>query len=307
MIKLNSVQMATFAARGFLRFDGIIPDSINRQFVAEAGDITEFVSESPMQALGKLMASNDIPAVAAGTPLESTYPADSALGKLLREPVVAGAFASLVGGGIFDHHALHLTLPASFYAAMKHAPVSQNTHQDSTIDPRRAFDVQLMYFPHAVTRAMGGTRFVPGTHLRKVSEAAIGRYQNVRGQQHVVCPAGTVLFLHHGIWHGGGVNRSDDPRYMFKIRVQPDVRQRKLWNTDDLPDELFEPNPIFYIKERRDPNAIASILMHAEPWFEADTGRLEYINRIKFWRFLLGDEKFDIDYWLTRVEQQPVV
>ena len=54
---------------------------------------------------------------------------------------------------------------------------------------------------------------------REVSEIAIGRYQNIRGQQHMVCPPGTLLFLHHGIWHGGGVNRSDRTRYMFKIRA----------------------------------------------------------------------------------------
>ena len=65
--------------------------------------------------------------------------------------------------------------------------------------------------------------------LRVVSEAAIARYQNVRGQQHVVCPAGTVLILHHGIWHGGGVNRSDRLRYMFKIRLCPTEPQVRLY------------------------------------------------------------------------------
>src|SRR5262245_55840595 len=162
-----------------------------------------------------------------------------------------------------------------------------------------------MYFPHDVTREMGGTRFIPGTHLRKVSEAAIARYQNVLGQQHVVCPAGTLLFLHHGMWHGGGVNRSDRVRYMFKIRINPTVRQARLWDTSDLSAEHRSQRPIFFVKDAPDPNDVHHILTKDEPWFEADTGRLEYINRIKLWRYLLGDESFDADYWLTRLENEP--
>ena len=152
---------------------------------------------------------------------------------------------------------------------------------------------------------MGGTRYVPGTHLRIVSESAIARYQNIRGQQHVVCPAGTLIFMHHGIWHGGGVNRSDEVRYMFKIRLNPSVPQVRLWDTSDLSDEDFQQRPIFFRKEPTNPNDIASLLTRPQPWFEGDTGRLEYINRIRFWRYLLGDESFDADYWVTRIENEP--
>ena len=31
---------------------------------------------------------------------------------------------------------------------------------------------------------------------------------------------------------------------------------------------------------------------------------LEYLNRIRLWRYLLGDDSFDADYWLTRVENE---
>jgi hypothetical protein len=125
----------------------------------------------------------------------------------------------------------------------------------------------------------------------------------MRGQQHVVCPAGTLLVLHHGIWHGGGVNRSERLRYMFKIRLNPTVRQCRLWNTDDLP--APHQRPIFLIKEAPDPDDVRTILMTPEPWFEADTGRLEFINRIRLWRYLTGDDRYDVDYWLTRIENEP--
>jgi Phytanoyl-CoA dioxygenase (PhyH) len=302
-ILLDSKQMAHFVARGFLRFDAVVPDDINAAFLDEAGAPPE-VGGSFRGTYAKLLRGSGIPTVPAGTPLADAYPAGSAIAALLDLPQVRGAIDSLVGPQArFDHHFLHVTFPPAYYAARGVPNVSQHTHQDSTIDTRRAFDIQLMYFPHDVSADMGGTRFVPGTHLRVVSEAAVARYQNVRGQQHVVCPAGTLLILHHGIWHGGGVNRSERLRYMFKIRINPTVRQQRLWNTADLPDAAQR--PIFLVKEAPDPTDVRTILMAPEPWFEADTGRLEFINRIRLWRHLTGDACFDVDYWLTRLENEP--
>jgi hypothetical protein len=133
-------------------------------------------------------------------------------------------------------------------------------HQDSTIDPRKAFDIQLMYYPHDVTADTGGTRFLPGSHLRVESEAAIERYQNVRGEQHVVCPAGTLLVLHHGIWHGGGINRSDRLRYMFKIRICPTGPQHRLWDTGDLPETPALQRPIFWTGVGQNEDSLAAVL-----------------------------------------------
>jgi hypothetical protein len=42
-----------------------------------------------------------------------------------------------------------------------------------------------------------------------------------------------------------------------------------------------------------------------EPWFENASGRLEIVNRTKQWRFLTGDDNFDVHYWLTRLENKP--
>lgn len=300
---LTDEQMAHFVARGFLRFDGVVPAEINARFMAEAGEAPDAVEgRKLLDAYGELLATNAIAEIAPGTPLADAYPPGGAIGRLLALPTVAGAIRSLLGADpVFDHHFLHVTFPPRYHAAGGSANVSQHTHQDSTIDPRVAFDVQIMYYPHAVTREMGGTRFVPGTHLRKVSEVALGRYQNLRGQQHMVCEAGTLLFLHHGIWHGGGVNLSDATRTMFKIRMHASGSQQRQWAMREHP--AFETlRPIFYVKRRSDPNSVAAILMRPEPWFEQDTGRLEFVNRIKLWRYLADDPTFDVDYWMTRLE-----
>src|SRR6056297_1394545 len=103
------------------------------------------------------MAGSAIPRVAPGTPLSEAYPAGSPLAAILDLPVVRGAIASLVGSGpVFDHHFLHIAYPPAFHRVQGREPVAQPYHQDSTIDPRRAFDVQLMYFPHDVSETMGG-------------------------------------------------------------------------------------------------------------------------------------------------------
>ena len=302
---LDDQQIAHFVARGFLRFDGVVPDAINAQFMAEAGEAPKAAAgRKLMAAYGELLAKNAIPEVAPGTPLARAYPQGGAVERLLDLPLVRGAIESLLGDNpVFDHHFLHVTFPPRYHAANGSENVSQHTHQDSTIDPRLAFDVQIMYYPHAVTREMGGTRFVPGTHLRKVSEVALGRYQNMRGQQHMVCEAGTLLILHHGIWHGGGVNLSDSTRTMFKIRMHAAGTQKRRWAMGDLPESETQ-RPIFYLKRRPDPNSVAAILMQPEPWFEQDTGRLEFVNRIKLWRYLADDPSFDVDYWLTRLEDR---
>ncbi len=262
---LNSLDMARFVARGFLRFDGVVPAEINDQFLAEAGEADyPQPGQKMMRTYGELLARAQIPEVAPGTPLSTAYPQGSAVERLLALPVVKGAIQSLVGADpVFDHHFLHVTFPPAYYEAGGGEHVSQHTHQDSTIDPTAGFDLQIMYYPHKVTREMGGTRFIPGTHLRQVSEVALGRYQNIAGQQHMVCEAGTLLFLHNGIWHGGGVNHSDRTRTMFKIRMNPSQPQVRRWDMASLPDAPAQ-RPIFLVKTAQ-PETVESILMTPEP------------------------------------------
>jgi len=303
---LTSPQVASFVARGFLRFDAAVPADVNAQFMAEAGGVAEPADGAKLAKVhGETLAASRIPEVPAGAPLSEAYAPGSAVTRLLDLPLVRGALRSLLGEApVFDHHFLHVTFPPRFHDAASHENVSQHTHQDSTIDPRpQAFDVQVMYYPHAVTRPMGGTRFIPGTHLHKVSEVALGRYQNVLGQQHMVCEAGTLLLLHHGVWHGGGVNLSDDVRYMFKIRMHASGSQVRCWDLSDLPQRNAQ-RPIFFLKSPPARGTVETILTTPEPWFEQDTSRLEYVNRIKLWRYLTDDPTYDADYWLTRLEHE---
>ena len=288
---LTTSQMAQFAARGVLQFPALVPDEINQAYLELAG-------------------ARALPEVPAGTPLDEAYPEGSPIRRFVDHPGVRGVIQSLVGAEpLVDHHFSHVAFaPESFRKMGFGRPQdSQHWHQDSTIDTRTSFDVQLMWYPHAVTPDMGGTRFLPGSHLRIVSEAAIGRYQNIAGQQHVVCPAGTVMALHMGLWHGGGANRAQADRYMFKIRLNPQVPQVRLWDTSDLDARHGPQQPIFHVRTPRGNDDLHTILLEDQPWYEADTGRVELINRVRFWRYLSGDATFDADYWVTRIENELAV
>lgn len=275
---LTTAQMAEFVARGFLRFDELVPEAINRDVMAafDAGGID---------------------AAPAGTPLSHCYPQPSPIGAMLRIPEIQGIIHSLVGPDpLFDHHAIHVRQPNEGKA--------QGMHGDSIIDMRMHFDIQLMYFPHDVPLEMGGTLLVPGSQYRRINEADIARYQNFAGQVPMVCKAGSLLALHHGIWHCGRQNKTDRKRYMYKIRLNPVVRQYRLWNTDDLAAMTGGQKRIF-TAEQNAAEDVQTILGRGEPWYEDGGGRLEIVNRVKMWRFLSGDENFDVHYWLTRLENMP--
>lgn len=264
---LSSTQMANFVADGMLRFDALIPDEINREAMRE---IDENLVPTSYETQGQ--------------PLENLWPDSQGFGALFRLPQVQGIIQSLVGPNpLYDHHAFHRVGP-------NHSE-GQNWHADAIIDTRQHFDIQLFYYPHDTPRELGGTMFLPGSHLRRIHESDISRYQNFLGQVPMVCKAGTLAIGHHGIWHCAQPNSSDKMRYMFKLRLNPTVRQKRLWNADDLenPEVAQE---------------VGKILFRNHKWY-GNESRLEYANRIKFWRFLSGDPQFDVQYWLTRIENKP--
>jgi hypothetical protein len=260
---LSSVQMANFVADGLLRFDELIPAEINDAAMRELEEKSISFGYEPQ-----------------GQPLSNLWRESNGFGAMIRTPQVQGIIHSLLGPDpLYDHHCPHRVPPGHLEGQVWHA--------DAIIDTRLHFDIQLFYFPHDTPREMGGTMFLPGSHLRRIHESDIGRYQNFLGQMPIVCKAGTLVVGHHGLWHCAQPNQTDRLRYMFKLRLNPTVRQLCLWNTDDL-----------------DSPEIGGILFRNHRWYGNDD-RLEYANRIKLWRFLTGNERYDAHYWLTRIENKP--
>jgi len=262
---LSGEQLAAFVADGFLRFDALVPEDLCAR------------AEREMQngCFDDIYGDN-------GRDWAAMWP-DSAVGEAFRLPAVQGIVQSLLGAAPrFDHQAVH-RVPGG---TRKQATL----HQDNDFDPRpRSFDIQLSFFPHTVTPEMGGTLFVPGSHLRRVRESVIGRYHHVRGSQATVCPAGTVVVWHHNLWHGARSNRSERERLMFKVRLAPTRSQRGLFAQTD--------------PARED---IARELARRHPWQGVEY-RAELRNRIMLWRWLSGDDDFDVMGYGFRIGNEPAL
>jgi hypothetical protein len=269
-VLLTSKSVAAFVTHGFLRFDGIVPAPI---CTAALQELATGFEPTPYRA-----PSADAAAKQPGRPLSDLWRDSTGVGAALRLPRVRGIIDSLVGAGaIYDHHYAHVVPPRQRWG--------QSWHADAIIDPReRAFDIQLFFFFHDTPREAGGTMILPGSHFRRVNESDVSRTQNFRGQLATVCPAGTLLVCHHGIWHCGQPNHTDHARTMFKLRVGPASPQVRMWDTGDVNDP-----------------AVADTIRHDHPWTGGDA-RLEIVNRIKLWRTLTANNTFDVDYWLTRIE-----
>ena len=267
---LSSRQMAGFVADGTLRFDAIVPRAMCEAVLAELAD------GGPASPFGA--APGDPAGPSFGRPLAGLFGDWPALRAMIELPEVAAVVTSLLGSDpLYDHHYTHVIAPQQRW--------SQPWHADAIVDPRRsAFDIQLFFFLHDTPREMGGTMVLPGSHLRLVNEAAIARYQNFVGQTAMACPAGSLLVCHHGIWHCGQPNLTDRPRTMFKLRLAPRAAQRRTWDTSDLADP-----------------ELGSILSRDHRWYGHEV-RLEIANRIRLWRALTGDARFDVDFWLGRIE-----
>lgn len=290
--------MASFAADGYLRFEALVPDEINRAVLEELPDIE--VAKLAALGFGDRAATEDTFESLPNTldPLSKCYPDSPGLGAFLRLPQIQGLVSSLVGDDpLFDHDFVH-HLRGGHHNR-------QHLHPDAIADSAtHDFDIQLFYFPHEVLPGGGGTRFVPGSHLRRIPSSSTARYQHIVGEQFHSGPAGTVMVFHHGLWHAGQDNPSDIDRWMYKIRLGPDRPQRLLWNTSDFEAMHNDATDHVFAKSRTD--SVAAILRSTPPWMGTDEARYELVQRSEFWRYLTGDDTFDADYYLQRHERPRV-
>lgn len=244
---LTAKQMAQFVTDGYIALAGLVPQELNEAVLAD---------QKRWQGGGKQF-----------------WFASENIRNVFELPQVKGILQSLVGENpVYDHSALHV-VPARRLSA-------QEWHGDSIIDVRPyAFDVQAFYFSHDAPPEMGPTLVLPGSHLRKANTASIARYKNIVGQCQLEARAGTIVFMHHGIWHGAQPNHTDQTRYMFKLRLRPGQEQRGLFNTEGY-----------------DSPEVAEILYQGyRPW-QGNEARLEHVQRAKLWRYVTGDDNIDVSF-----------
>ncbi|HEX4205704.1 MAG TPA: phytanoyl-CoA dioxygenase family protein [Ktedonobacteraceae bacterium] len=244
---LTAKQMAQFVTDGYLTIEGLVPQELNEAVLA---------AQKRWEGAGK-----------------SFWFETQRLQEAFELPQVKGAIQSFVGvKPVYDHSALHIVRARHLKA--------QELHADSIIDVRPfAFDIQAFYFSHDTPLEMGPTLVLPGSHLRKVNTSSIARYKNIVGQRQLVAKAGTIAFLHHGIWHCAQPNYTDQTRYVFKLRLRPGQEQRGLFNMDGY-----------------DSPEVAQIIQQGYQAWQGNESRLEHVQRARLWRYVTGDDTVDVSF-----------
>jgi ectoine hydroxylase-related dioxygenase (phytanoyl-CoA dioxygenase family) len=130
----------------------------------------------------------------------------------------------------------------------------------------------------------------------------VSRYHHLAGEEYYSGTAGTVVIFHQGLWHAGAPNHSETLRVMGKLRLNPTQRQLRLWDTSDLDASMMAADDHMFAAVQ--PGTVAAMLRGSEPWYEPAVHRLETVQRAKLWRYLTGEDGFDVDWYLTRSERR---
>ncbi|MDE2904337.1 MAG: phytanoyl-CoA dioxygenase family protein [Chloroflexota bacterium] len=214
--RLDALQMARFVVDGFVEFGNLVPDALNAQVHRDALAYPKNLGYNPNKP-------------------REFWDFSDAVREVFELPAVQGVVESLVGpDAVHDHSFLHTVAPGRREA--------QRWHVDSSlaVDHPRQFDILVCYFPHDSPPEMGPTLVLPGSHVRRVSYHDVTRYKNFLGQRQLSGPGGRIAFIHESLWHCAQPNKTDDWRFMFKIRYLPRVEQRGLFNPDGMDEAEIE-------------------------------------------------------------------
>lgn len=289
--RLTTREMARFVADGYLRFDALVPAEHNERVFEE---LSALEPVKLRQAVGAPPGEVELAHPESLTPLSACYPAPSTIGAYLRLAPIQGIITSLVGSDpLFDHDFVHKLPAGSTY--------KQHLHVDAVIDDvDPSFDIQIFYYPTEVKPGEGGTRMIPGSHLRRTRAEGVSRYQHLLGELQYSGPAGTVMVFHQGLWHAGQPNPGGSDRWLYKIRLNPTVPQVRLWNLDDFDEVHNDARDHTFAHMRRD--SVAQVFRTMQPWQLGHESRYEQMQRARLWRYLSDDAAFDVDYYYTRIE-----
>jgi len=90
---------------------------------------------------------------------------------------------------------------------------AQPLHADDQLipvpKPHQPFTLNCVWAISDFTEANGATRIVPGSHKAGDMPAYDVEHDTIPAEM----PAGSILFWHGSLWHGGGTNRTNDRRY----------------------------------------------------------------------------------------------
>ena len=89
---------------------------------------------------------------------------------------------------------------------------------------------------------------------------------------------------------------------MHKFRLNPTVPQVRHWDLSDFDDIHNDPIDHMFATMRDD--TAATMFRHRHEWMTLSASRIETVQRARLWRYLTGDDAYDVDYYLGRIERR---
>ena len=193
---LTDGQVVDFCRHGYLVLKGVVEEEVNRRTVAF---LDQHDSPEPKEILQE----------------------DWFVEGVVKYPAAAGAVRSLLGRDF--------ALPVSMANHRVECPApALNWHQDggSLITPRLDY-LQVFYYPEEVSRAMGPTEILPGSHLRHGYAGYLSRLRSVRDSVLTIAPAGTIFLTAYSIWHRRSASSRrgvrNNLKYNYWRTAQPEI------------------------------------------------------------------------------------
>lgn len=107
----------------------------------------------------------------------------------------------------------------NFHDPIPGDPVAhQAIHADRSFFPNCTGYITIAWAIDAMTEQNGATRVVPGSHKKPwPREILADPREPVEGEIYASCAAGSAVFLHGDVWHGGRANRSASSRRVIHL------------------------------------------------------------------------------------------
>ena len=104
--------------------------------------------------------------------------------------------------------------------------------------------VNTMFIPQDVDADNGGTLVIPGSHQNLIRAGSGGALTDMPRPINLKAPAGTIMLFDGRLWHGTGINRTDQRRFVATMsNVKPWMRQQENWVVSTLPEIIDAASP----------------------------------------------------------------
>ena len=209
---LTDSQVLEFCKTGYLMFEGVVPDEINRKAM-------EYCDQYPVPEPRGILQE------------------DWFVEHVIINPIVAGVLRSLLGA---DFHlpikmANHrIDCPMTEEKEVQEFPVMSGVwHVDGNYryTPELNF-LQVFYYPQDTPLEMGPTQIVPGSHLIRNKGKFMFHLDGIRGAIPTAAPAGSIFITVYHIWHRRGPSTASGIRNLLKYFYWRTTPPKRDWITE---------------------------------------------------------------------------